>query len=149
MIRRPPRSTLFPYTTLFRSRCATGLGNLRAGAVGETAGTHQRRAIGAVCVVAEVVALGLGAVGFGEHFTGAVALAAGAGRRRAVGAARAESEEVTLERRATGFGNLRAGAVGEAAGAHQRRALGAVRVVARSEERRVGKECRSRWSPYH
>src|SRR2546429_4789864 len=24
MIRRPPRSTLFPYTTLFRSRMATG-----------------------------------------------------------------------------------------------------------------------------
>src|SRR6266571_7352872 len=24
MIRRPPRSTLFPYTTLFRSRCASG-----------------------------------------------------------------------------------------------------------------------------
>src|SRR3712207_7189124 len=24
-----------------------------------------------------------------------------------------------------------------------------VRVEARSEERRVGKECRSRWSPYH
>src|SRR2546427_2642750 len=23
MIRRPPRSTLFPYTTLFRSRCST------------------------------------------------------------------------------------------------------------------------------
>ena len=23
------------------------------------------------------------------------------------------------------------------------------RVVSRSEERRVGKECRSRWSPYH
>ena len=22
-------------------------------------------------------------------------------------------------------------------------------VIARSEERRVGKECRSRWSPYH
>ena len=22
-------------------------------------------------------------------------------------------------------------------------------IVARSEERRVGKECRSRWSPYH
>src|SRR5438309_4207248 len=27
MMRRPPRSTLFPYTTLFRSRCA---GNARA-----------------------------------------------------------------------------------------------------------------------
>src|SRR2546427_7603056 len=24
MIRRPPRSTLFPYTTLFRSACGTG-----------------------------------------------------------------------------------------------------------------------------
>src|SRR2546422_6662209 len=27
MIRRPPRSTLFPYTTLFRSRSATGRGS--------------------------------------------------------------------------------------------------------------------------
>src|SRR5256885_9700524 len=27
--------------------------------------------------------------------------------------------------------------------------FGTPRVVARSEERRVGKECRSRWSPYH
>src|SRR5436305_11505538 len=25
MVRRPPRSTLFPYTTLFRSLCRTGL----------------------------------------------------------------------------------------------------------------------------
>ena len=24
-----------------------------------------------------------------------------------------------------------------------------VRIATRSEERRVGKECRSRWSPYH
>ena len=28
-------------------------------------------------------------------------------------------------------------------------AFGNVRVEGRSEERRVGKECRSRWSPYH
>src|SRR5437868_12580680 len=28
MIRRPPRSTLFPYTTLFRSLCATGAANV-------------------------------------------------------------------------------------------------------------------------
>src|SRR3712207_9446283 len=32
------------------------------------------------------------------------------------------------------------------AGAHARKVLGLRR---RSEERRVGKECRSRWSPYH
>src|SRR5215217_8912228 len=30
MIRRPPRSTLFPYTTLFRSSCATAAGRRRA-----------------------------------------------------------------------------------------------------------------------
>src|SRR2546429_1609688 len=29
MIRRPPRSTLFPYTTLFRSRCAATSSGLR------------------------------------------------------------------------------------------------------------------------
>ena len=29
------------------------------------------------------------------------------------------------------------------------RALATARVRLRSEERRVGKECRSRWSPYH
>src|SRR2546429_7011780 len=35
MIRRPPRSTLFPYTTLFRSRwSAPGRGGLRAGREG-------------------------------------------------------------------------------------------------------------------
>src|SRR2546430_2322779 len=31
----------------------------------------------------------------------------------------------------------------------RRQALEAVGLLARSEERRVGKECRSRWSPYH
>ena len=27
--------------------------------------------------------------------------------------------------------------------------MGSITQVVRSEERRVGKECRSRWSPYH
>src|SRR2546427_2052336 len=31
MIRRPPRSTLFPYTTLFRSRAAAGATGIRTG----------------------------------------------------------------------------------------------------------------------
>src|SRR3712207_8247329 len=48
MIRRPPRSTLFPYTTLFRSRAALGR-RLRAAAVdrvpdGRPAGAGGRRA---------------------------------------------------------------------------------------------------------
>src|SRR5260370_15811720 len=34
MIRRPPRSTLFPYTTLFRSVCVTHGGRCRGSAAG-------------------------------------------------------------------------------------------------------------------
>src|SRR3712207_8685629 len=41
MIRRPPRSTLFPYTTLFRSR-HVGVGESEAG-VGEGLGGIARR----------------------------------------------------------------------------------------------------------
>src|SRR3712207_8104099 len=36
MIRRPPRSTLFPYTTLFRS-CAADVGKLQRGWIERTA----------------------------------------------------------------------------------------------------------------
>src|SRR3712207_7358555 len=34
MIRRPPRSTLFPYTTLFRSTCARGTRSRKIGSRG-------------------------------------------------------------------------------------------------------------------
>src|SRR2546422_6345485 len=37
MIRRPPRSTLFPYTTLFRSPLATTARRIRAAVARETA----------------------------------------------------------------------------------------------------------------
>src|SRR5260221_9643434 len=37
MIRRPPRSTLFPYTTLFRSVILGGLGSLRGAVLGTVA----------------------------------------------------------------------------------------------------------------
>src|SRR3989449_725959 len=83
MIRRPPRSTLFPYTTLFRS------------------------------VVPGVSVQGLGATAELEP-DGLV-----------------ETTKLTMPRGAL---------------------LGALSVsatVTRSEERRVGKEGRSRWSPYH
>src|SRR2546425_5966064 len=38
MIRRPPRSTLFPYTTLFRSRLGGGGGFIEQGGVGDRQG---------------------------------------------------------------------------------------------------------------
>src|SRR5690349_23963243 len=40
MIRRPPRSTLFPYTTLFRSRVAEQARDDVPGAVGRGGGDH-------------------------------------------------------------------------------------------------------------
>src|SRR5260221_12945619 len=83
MIRRPPRSTLFPYTTLFRS------------GVGHGAELDH----GGGCRHAEVLCW----MGKGIEAIGRIC-GAGSG---------------------SGF-------------AH-----------GRSEERRVGKECRSRWSPYH
>src|SRR3989442_8804605 len=49
MIRRPPRSTLFPYTTLFRSVAASppGLGTLRTFTVCDTLDCHSFKNVGA------------------------------------------------------------------------------------------------------
>src|SRR5256885_12023296 len=50
MIRRPPRSTLFPYTTLFRSAIAVGgLGCVWGGWVADRIG-HERLVIRAMAV---------------------------------------------------------------------------------------------------
>src|SRR3712207_7702057 len=47
MIRRPPRSTLFPYTTLFRSLCWAakrwGQADISCPACGSAATTHSKR----------------------------------------------------------------------------------------------------------
>src|SRR3712207_9033094 len=45
MIRRPPRSTLFPYTTLFRSAPHLPQGNLRALVVADDEGRFEIRTI--------------------------------------------------------------------------------------------------------
>src|SRR2546422_5595802 len=65
MIRRPPRSTLFPYTTLFRSRATGAPAADSAPAAGERAGTRARDGGLATCVGAgtgaprpEVVSVG-------------------------------------------------------------------------------------------
>src|SRR2546430_9211228 len=43
MIRRPPRSTLFPYTTLFRSLAGGEVGEVVPGDVGEQANRRAER----------------------------------------------------------------------------------------------------------
>src|SRR3712207_9468581 len=108
MIRRPPRSTLFPYTTLFRS----------------PVGTYQQFA----------------------YNLGQTVL-------------RSESESHFLPADWPTFSQLDAWARLDPAPLFRsalRRfnpgvpdIMAEAQVVTRSEERRVGKECRSRWSPYH
>src|SRR3989449_7214524 len=167
MIRRPPRSTLFPYTTLFRS-VAHGL------PVGDDD---------------EQPAVELKADELLETFLGPDTLAGEAERRFLLGGdlgplhaprqtrdlERKRSEEVgvgdvargrdraTAPERSRPLGDLRHRS-GDADLHNQRRndrddqgqdqesqRVGgpAVPLRPRSEERRVGKECRSRWSPYH
>src|SRR3712207_9388885 len=117
MIRRPPRSTLFPYTTLFRSH-------------------HD-------CALVDVAVNS-------ERFVGARALWR-AGNVSEVVVASASPEAVGLSSVA---GLLDPVPRTAKHGLHVRltapeEAETALTVPLRSEERRVGKECRSRWSPYH
>src|SRR3989449_10768033 len=104
MIRRPPRSTLFPYTTLFRS---AGGGEGRGG--GDVVHGHRGGVLGEAVVLVDDPAL--------------------------------HGEEAVVGEGAAGRGARAGGGVG-------RRGQRAVRAT-RSEERRVGEECRSRGSPDH
>src|SRR3712207_9466940 len=103
MIRRPPRSTLFPYTTLFRSlRQAVGL---------------LRSVYGAAVLDRLVASSPVVRIQLPRHE-----------RQRVV--------PLSVEQVA---------ALALAMPDRYR----AMILAQRSEERRVGKECRSRWSPYH
>src|SRR5256885_14900723 len=97
MIRRPPRSPLFPSTTLFRSSRGFAL----HASAGQRAALRAKR--------------------------GELAVPAVASDKVALLAIKNQFYDILIE----GCGNLVAGQ------------------MLRSEERRVGKECRSRWSPDH
>src|SRR5256885_13794443 len=102
MIRRPPRSTLFPYTTLFRSCMERAWYSANQLVV-----VHAHALAYAQLRIVLVV----------EHARAAV---------------------VQLHGDAVDIAQVaRAGVLLDGIARH------------RSEERRVGKECRSRWSPYH
>ena len=127
MIRRPPRSTLFPYTTLFRSENP---------AIGSIKSVSRSTQIG----VDGVWKLGDGspvenAFKYSSTYPFATAealLLAKPGRFATI-----FSDPTQLERPAINNAQLLSKAT-------KKRWK-----FLRSEERRVGKECRSRWSPYH
>src|SRR3712207_9506379 len=106
MIRRPPRSTLFPYTTLFRS-------------ISEPIERQTR-------IPLYQRALGFGFPGVRVDGNDVLATYA--------------VTQAALQRARDGQGPTFVEAYTYRMGAH---------TTTRSEERRVGKECRSRWSPYH
>src|SRR5256885_16168439 len=110
MIRRPPRSTLFPYTTLFRSVAPERSAQRRVGA-GRQCGLELFAALAYQLVAA--------LVGIDRH----------------------QPRELEFGIHGTAL----PGQAGALLGHIGRIGRGAFR----SEERRVGKECRSRWSPYH
>src|SRR5256885_16992025 len=113
MIRRPPRSTLFPYTTLFRSaEHSHVLSLIVPRRLGDAAfGTHGADLHGTV-------------LASGSIFAGLLADHLDALHRRLPTIALLQADDVV-------------------------HATTQMLAACRSEERRVGKECRSRWSPYH
>src|SRR3712207_9456522 len=121
MIRRPPRSTLFPYTTLFRS-AGLARGGSRAAERGVARGARLEAMITIPAGVR--VLLATKPVDFRKGAHSLAALAA------EVLGADPFSGAVLV------FRSRRADRI-------------KILIWDRSEERRVGKECRSRWSPYH
>src|SRR3712207_9326918 len=124
MIRRPPRSTLFPYTTLFRSSSADG---------GLSFNVLQ--------LIVLAVAIGVAVLKVGEPAEPFLALT-----RSALAIVQKLLWWVIL---LAPIGTV--GLIGNAVASYGWESLGSLGVFAgsvRSEERRVGKECRSRWSLY-
>src|SRR2546425_5780961 len=173
MIRRPPRSTLFPYTTLFRSWARLIFERL-ADAEARVHGTTRERVhfhdVGAVDAIVDVTGgvLGLHLLGVETVYVSPLPLGGGFvdgahGRMPIPGPGTAELLRgfpvvdtgvrvelvtptgaailTTLARPALRPPPMTLAAVGYGAGTRD--------LPDRSEERRVGKECRSRWSPYH
>src|SRR2546430_15478389 len=121
MIRRPPRSTLFPYTTLFRSA--------RGGWIVVVDVSRRGNLDRAILRRHTPVQPGPGPRAPDPDIC----------RHRCLTSAPEGPEQAALR-----GDRARTGRVLER---REQRPDGPV--VRRSEERRVGKECRSRWSPYH
>src|SRR3989475_10072437 len=109
MIRRPPRSTLFPYTTLFRSARSM-------------MGEAERGYLAVRAPAGELDELGFLEKSFNRMLEEIATTISTVQREADEGAAFAEELAASAEE---------------------------LHATSRSEERRVGKECRSRWSPYH
>src|SRR3712207_4172079 len=151
MIRRPPRSTLFPYTTLFRSL------NERLGALGtittptvlvpRTFAQNNARNGGTVQSVAVTdpnIRLPIN-----HEYTVGIQREIGFQTAFEIRYVGAFSNNVTRYTDVNPPELISNGFLADFFRARSNQALTGQINCSRSEERRVGKECRSRWSPYH
>src|SRR3712207_2180500 len=139
MIRRPPRSTLFPYTTLFRSQAVMEevsggrihyMFNRVGGLKEEVPAGWTRRAREAIDLVRRRM----------PDIDNLI-------HRNEIFLARTVGVGVLTAEQAAAYGA--SGPVARASGLDMDLRRDEPYLAYRSEERRVGKECRSRWSPYH
>src|SRR5256885_4587088 len=133
MIRRPPRSTLFPYTTLFRS-WLLGTALWAVWEIGLDWWPLAGR-LGVPWLMGLLLVL--------PWSVRALRHEPDMGQNRGLAPAHAALALVVL-----GTAILAGLSFGRQRDAHETQGQFAG-AAARSEERRVGKECRSRWSPYH
>ena len=137
MIRRPPRSTLFPYTTLFRSETKDAPEFLQDESVIPFEVTDQ----GDIRLTVKVTGSPLPSIQWFKDNKPIVR----------------DSRHIIHEKNDGVFSLTIKGVTNNDQGTYECSATSktgsAKRTfdveIDRSEERRVGKECRSRWSPYH
>src|SRR3712207_9107034 len=139
MIRRPPRSTLFPYTTLFRSLVV----NVGLHAVEAAATLHH---LGVPTVRGRLQSQPVGVL---QEVIGLLVIALKGQKPMATGLIVGTQSPLTTVHgmELSGGGNPIIGGqidVGIGYFVNKLRHFGVA-----GDERRVGKECRSRWSPYH
>src|SRR3712207_3200478 len=155
MIRRPPRSTLFPYTTLFRSHgIDLVLGTHNTYELAEFVGlpgmeeTHTPELPGAAELEGEHSAFVTIMTGC-NYVCSYCVVPSVRGRM----ACRTMENVLGEVRRLVDGGTRYVTLLGQTVDAWREDGKKFYdlleRVAERSEERRVGKECRSRWSPYH
>ena len=153
MIRRPPRSTLFPYTTLFRSVGVPPVGvppvALPTGMVSPNPQIAAAQHLQLVASQQQLLAQQLSGAAWLNQTPSVSALPPAAALTAA--SLTSVTNLSTLPPEAAAGVIPHAGVVGAAGpgGLDLTSPPPVLPVVKRSEERRVGKECRSRWSPYH
>ena len=168
MIRRPPRSTLFPYTTLFRSLCRVRISDMRFQAVRhfiealEQHGIYRLHRLRYRIIFIDYIEIRCSIISIDNDFDRisdviCLPLAIRFRIRITIAARVSINDPIQF---AVNRNHIRitfvvqhrhdlAHTMFDISVENYARFAVYIARAERSEERRVGKECRSRWSPYH